>query len=135
MNMRKGRNRMIIINFSHPLTEVQLLQIRQIAGKDAVKVIDVKTQFDHSAPFSEQMKTALQCIPLNSKDWQTSEILINLPSLNVIAALLLAELHGLMGYFPTVIRIRPIQGSLPPSYEVAELLSLQAVRDAARLDR
>jgi len=60
---------------------------------------------------------------------------LNLPSLNFIAALLLAELHGRMGYFPPILRLRPAEGSVPPRYAVAEILNLQALRDAARLKR
>ena len=62
-------------------------------------------------------------------------LIVNLPSLNFIAGLLLAELHGRMGYFPPILRLRPVSDSLPPRYEVAEILNLQAVRDAARAAR
>jgi hypothetical protein len=37
-----------------------------------------------------------------------------------------------MGYFPTVIRMRPVAGSTPLRFEVAEIVNLQVVRDAAR---
>jgi hypothetical protein len=37
-----------------------------------------------------------------------------------------------MGYFPACLRLRPVAGARPPRYEVAELLDLQAMRDAAR---
>ena len=40
-----------------------------------------------------------------------------------------------MGYFPPIVRLRPIEDALPPRYEVAEILNLQAARDAARLKR
>jgi hypothetical protein len=62
-------------------------------------------------------------------------LLINSPSLNFVAVVLLAELHGRCGYFPAHLRLRPVQGSLPPQYEVAEVLDLQALRDAARQKR
>jgi hypothetical protein len=42
--------------------------------------------------------------------------------------------YGRIGHFPALIRLRPKSGSLP-SYEVAELLNLQAIRDAARRRR
>jgi hypothetical protein len=48
------------------------------------------------------------------------------------AVALLAELHGRCGYFPSCLRMRPVAGARPPRYEVAEVLNLQAVRDAAR---
>ncbi len=46
--------------------------------------------------------------------------------------LLLAELHGRMGYFPSILRLRPVRDSLPPAFEIAEILNLQALRDRAR---
>ena len=30
------------------------------------------------------------------------------PALNFITAVLLAELHGRMGYFPAIVRLRPV---------------------------
>jgi len=74
-------------------------------------------------------------VPLTAEQWQTEPILVNLPSLNFIAALLLAELHGRMGYFPAIIRLRSVEGSTPTRYEVAEILNLETVRGAARKKR
>jgi hypothetical protein len=48
---------------------------------------------------------------------------------------LLAELHGRMGYFPAIVRLRPMPESVPPRFEVAEVINLQAVREHARLSR
>jgi len=126
---------MIILNFSHPLTEEHFNQIRKLTGHNVINVIEIKTQFEQLTHFSEQVKILLQEVPLNSEEWQKERILINLPSFNTITAVLLAELHGRMGYFPTVIRICPVPGVTPPKYDVAELLNLQAIRDAARLER
>ena len=47
----------------------------------------------------------------------------------------LAEGHSRIGYFPAIVRLRPLAGSLPPHFEVAEIINLQAVRDQARLRR
>ena len=62
-------------------------------------------------------------------------LLVNLPALNFSAAALLAELHGRCGYFPPCVRLRPIAGSVPPQYEVAEVLDLQVLREEARKRR
>lgn len=123
---------MILINFSHPLTPDQLAQVQALTGRPVERVIDQPTQFDHSSPFLPQMDQLMARLDLSSAEWQTAPLLVNLPSLNFIAALLLAELHGRMGYFPPVLRLAPAPGALPPRYEVAEILNLQAVRDAAR---
>jgi len=48
------------------------------------------------------------------------------------AFVLLAELHGRIGHFPSLIRLRPLPGSTPTTYEVAELINLQAIREEAR---
>jgi hypothetical protein len=74
-------------------------------------------------------------VDLAPSDWQTQPLLVVPPSLNFIAVTLLAELHGRMGYFPPVVRLRPVAGSTPTRYEVAEIINLQQVRDEARSRR
>lgn len=123
---------MIIINFSHPLTKEHLTQIENITGQRVEKVIMVKTQFDNAHPFAEQVEELVNSVGLSPEEWQTQPILIHPPALNFIAVTLLAYLHGLMGYFPAVIRLRPVEGSTPPRYEVAEVINLQEVRNGAR---
>ncbi|GIV13007.1 MAG: CRISPR-associated protein Csx15 [Fimbriimonadales bacterium] len=126
---------MILINFAHPITEQQKSQIESMTGKPIDRIIDIPVQFDNAQPFEPQVLSLLDRVGLSSQEWQTLPILINLPSMNVITAILLAELHGRMGYFPTIIRLRPIQGSTPPQFEVAEVINLQAIRDSARTRR
>jgi len=125
---------MILLNFSHPLTADQLGQIEALTGQ-AAQVMAVAVQFDSERPFEPQLRELMAGVPLSAEAWQTQPILVNPPSLNFITALLLAELHGRMGYFPPILRLRPVAGSLPPRYEAAEVLNLQAVRDAARRTR
>ncbi len=69
------------------------------------------------------------------QDWQTAPLLVSLPELSTIAAAVLAELHGRMGYFPPVIRRRRIGGSPRVVFEVAEIVNLQELREEARLRR
>jgi hypothetical protein len=126
---------MIILNFSHPLTAAQLEQAAELARQAVTQVIELPVQFDHQQPFLPQLEQLVSSIPLQGAEWQNEAILVNPPSLNFITALLLAELHGRMGYFPSILRLRPVADSLPPRYEVGEILNLQAVRDAARKRR
>jgi len=72
---------------------------------------------------------------LTSVEWQTKPLLVNLPSLNYSAAAMLAQLHGRMGYFPSILRLRPVTDSIAPRFEVAEILNLQAMRERAREKR
>jgi hypothetical protein len=121
-----------VLNFSHPLTAAHLAQVEALTGRKVERVGEVKTQFDPQSPFAEQARALVEEVGLSAEEWQTLPLLVNLPSLNVIAGLLLAELHGRMGYFPSLLRLRPVAGTTPPQFEVAEILNLQAVREAAR---
>lgn len=98
-------------------------------------MIEIMPQFDEQQPFGPQVAALMAQMPLTAAEWQGEPILVILPSLNFIAALLLAEMHGRMGYFPPVVRTRPIANSLPRQYEAAEILDLQAVRESARWSR
>jgi hypothetical protein len=126
---------MLLLNFGHPLTDAQLARIRELVGREVERVIAVPTHLDHARPFDEQVRELLATVPLTPEQWQTTPLIINPPSLAPITAALLAEIHGRSGFFPTILRLRPIAGSVPPQFEVAELLNLQAIRDAARTRR
>ena len=126
---------MILINFSHPLTEEQIAQVNSLSDKKVTDVIDLPVQFVNDQPFLPQLEVLMEKLPLSSVELQTEPIIVNPPALNYIAALLLAHLHGRMGYFPAIIRLHPAPNSLPTSYAVAEILNLQAVRDASRKER
>jgi hypothetical protein len=126
---------MILLNFSHPITDAQRRQIEALAGNGIAQVIAVMPQFDEQLPFLPQLHALLTQIELTPDQWQCEPILVVLPSLNFITAALLAELHGRMGYFPPVVRTRPMVGALPRRYEVAEILDLQAIREDARKQR
>jgi hypothetical protein len=136
---------MILLNFSHPLTPAHLADIAQLAGVadgNAVgypTVTAIPAHADPDQPFAPQAAALADAAAadagLTPDQWQTEAILVNLPAYNYLAAALLAELHGRMGYFPPVLRLKPVAGSLPPRFEVAEILNLQAIRQDARARR
>ncbi|MBN2007618.1 MAG: hypothetical protein JXA21_30015 [Anaerolineae bacterium] len=126
---------MIILNFSHPLTPTHLAQVEGLTGQSVERVIEVNSQVDVQQPLAPQVAAMANAAGLSSTEWQTAPLLVNLPALNFSAAVLLAELHGRCGYFPPCVRLRPIAGQVPPQYELAEVLDLQAVREAARRQR
>jgi len=126
---------MILVNFSHPLTTAQLAAIETLAQEKTTQLIEVKTHFNETQSYVEQARALIESVGLTPAQWQQERLLINPPSLSAIAALVLAELHGRMGYFPSIIRLRPVPGSMPPQFEVAEILNLHAVREQARLER
>ncbi|GIV91195.1 MAG: hypothetical protein KatS3mg055_3713 [Chloroflexus sp.] len=126
---------MIVLNYAHPITTAQQEQIVALTGQSIAQLIDINSQIDQQQPLEPQIIALADAAGLTPQQWQSEEILVNLPSLNFSAAALLAELHGRMGYFPPVLRLRPIAGALPPRFEVAEILNLQVLRDEARARR
>lgn len=126
---------MIILNFTHPLTAAQQEQLVHLAGRAIAEIRDIPCQFDNAQPFAAQVAARVDAAGLTSSQWQTLPILINPPAYAPAAGILIAELHGRMGYFPALIRIRPLAGSNPPQFEIAEIINLQAVRDHARAHR
>ena len=126
---------MILLNFSHPLTPEHVHQIETLTGRAIARVIEIHSQIDPRQSLAQQVTSLVDQAELSSAEWQTSSLLVNPPSLNFIAIGLLADLHGRCGYFPAHLRMRPVQNSLPPQYEVAEVLNLQELRDEARKKR
>jgi hypothetical protein len=126
---------MILLNFSHPLTDDQLAQVEAMTGKSVAEVRGEMAEFDHQAPFAEQVRALAGCVGLSPEEWQTMPLLVNLPGYAPGAAALLAELHGRMGHFPAVLRLSPMEGSVLAHYEVAEVINLRYIRDQARKER
>ena len=122
----------IILNFSHPLTPEHLQKIEVLAGRKVERVVEVRGQIDTERPLVPQVVALADKTGLSPAEWQTLPLLVNPPSLNFVAAALLAELRGRCGYFPARLRLRPVGGSIMPRYEVAEVLDLQSVRNGAR---
>jgi len=89
---------MKIVNFSHPLTKKQMQQVAAITGQEVEEIIEVSSQIDPNDSLSPQIEKMLDLTNFSIGDWQTLPILINLPALNVSAAVMLAHLHGRMGY-------------------------------------
>ncbi len=125
---------MLILNFTHPLIDEQRAQIESLASTSIAEVRDIPVQINQEEPFEPQIVSIVDASGLSSEDWQTLPLLINPPGYAPAAFVLLAELHGRIGHFPSLIRLRPKPGPVT-SYEVAELLNLQSIREAARRRR
>lgn len=123
---------MLLLNFSHPLTADHLAQVVALTGQSVSRMVDVPVQIDLDGNLAEQVARIVDGLGIPSEEWQSLPLLVNLPGYAPAAAVLLAELHGRMGYWPTIIRQRAASGSLPTRYEVAEMIGLQEIRDAAR---
>ena len=126
---------MLILNFTHPLTETQRAQIEALAHTPIEEVRTIPVQIDQAEPLEPQITAIVDAVGLSSEEWQTRLLLINPPGYAPAAFVLLAEMHGRTGHFPALIRLRPVPGSTPTIYEVAELVNLQAIREEARRRR
>ena len=125
---------MLIVNFSHHLTDRQVEQIKALAKAPVEEVRTVLARLDQAEPLEPQITAIVDATGLSSEEWQTRPLLINPPGYASAAFVLLAELHGRIGHFPSLIRLRPKTGTVT-SYEVTELLNLQTIREAARKRR
>jgi len=125
----------IVLNYSHLLTDEQRAQLEALAGQPVEQVIAVPVQFDVAAPFGPQVAALVEVTGLTADQWQTLPLLLVPPALNVIALALIAHLHGVMGFFPAIVRLRPLAGAIPPRFEVAEIVNLQEIRERARTTR
>ena len=125
---------MLILNFTHPLTEEHKAQIESLAQTPIDEIRTIPVQIDQNKPLTPQVTAIVDAAQLSSQEWQTRPLLINPPGYAPAAFVLLAELHGRIGHFPSLIRLRPKADPIP-AYEVAELLNLQAVRENARTRR
>ena len=116
---------MIILNFAHPLTPAHREQIEALTGEPVDDVFEIKTHFDNDQAFQPQLAALLKEVPLTPEAWQTASLLVNPPAYNYVAVLLLAELHGRMGYFPACLRLRPVGDAVLPHLEEACFLAQQ----------
>jgi hypothetical protein len=124
----------LILNFGHPLTDAHLSQCAHFLGQSPL-VRDVPAQADRQRPLAEVAHDLADAVRLSSEEWQTLPLVVNPPGLAPLALALAAELHGRCGYFLPILHMRPVPDALPPRYEVAEIVNVQGLRDAARTRR
>jgi hypothetical protein len=125
---------MLILNFTHPLTDEHRTQVEAFASAVVDEIRNIVVQINQNEPLEGQIRAVVDAAQLSSEEWQTLSLLINPPGYAPAAFVLLAELHGRIGHFPTLIRLRPKSGPVT-AYEVAELLNLQTIRETARTFR
>jgi hypothetical protein len=121
-----------LLNFARPLTSLQRSQIESALGYRIGRTIHLPIEFENAHDFGPQCVALADRVGLTPHEWQTLPILVNPPGFVPGALCLFSELHGRIGHFPALVRLRPRPHSNPVVYDVAELINLQAVRDAAR---
>ena len=123
-------NDILVLNFAHPLTVQQQAQIEELSNTTIENIITIPTLINEEEPLEPQIASLIDAVDQSTQDWHKRDILINPPGYAPAAILLLAAIHGRIGHFPTLIRMRPKHASVT-TYEVIELLNLQTIRDAA----
>lgn len=100
---------MLILNFTHPLTNEQQSQIETLASTFIEEVRTIRVQINQEESLEPQITSIVNDTNLSSEEWQTRPLLINPPGYAPAVFVLLAELHGRIGHFPSLIRLRPKQ--------------------------
>lgn len=128
---------MQIINFGHPLTADVLEAIAESPHLDqrVARVIDVKAQADNDSPFGPQAAALVDSLGWSGSQWQGNPFALVLPGLSALAITIVAEIHGRCGYFPAVIRLKPVAGTTPMRFAFAEFIPLARIREEARARR
>lgn len=82
---------MILINFSHPITEAQHAQLSEMLAHPVSLTIDIRSQIDMAQPIAPQVRAMVDSAALTPERWQSEQIVVNLPALNHSAGLVVAE--------------------------------------------
>ena len=126
--------RQLILNFSgHPVLPGQQQDIGQMMHWPSPEVIDVSlgnVAEDHN--FVATIEKAVEKIDLTPEEWQTTPLVVIPAGYAAVWSVVLAELHGRLGYFPDVVRLRPAKTVSNEKFEVAEIMSLREVRHNSR---
>ncbi len=126
---------MNLLNLAYPFTSSQREQLERITGRALEQVVEARVQFDLTQALAPQVTDVIDHLDVRPEQWSGEPWLVLLPSLNYAAALVLVELHGRMGHFPSVVRLRAVPDALVTEYEVAEIMNLEAARQQARTKR
>jgi hypothetical protein len=122
---------MLLLNYAHPITDDQAHQLEAaLGGRPDIR--DIPAQVDRTRSLAEVAAALADGAGLSPQEWQTTPLLLNPPGLASVALALIAEIHGRSGYFVPIVNVRPVAGSMPPRYEIGEIVALQDLRDTAR---
>jgi len=124
----------LVLNFSgHPVLPGQVKTIEKMQQWPSSKVIDVPLgNVAEDGKFVASIVRAIERIDLSPEQWQTSAIVAVPAGYSAIWSVLLAEMHGRLGYFPDVVHLRPSSEVSAEKFEVAEIMNLREVRHSSR---
>ncbi|HWR31084.1 MAG TPA: CRISPR-associated protein Csx15 [Negativicutes bacterium] len=124
----------LIVNFSgHPVLPGQQKAIERIKHWTSSKVINValgNVAEDHH--FVSAIEKAINKIELTPDEWQSIPLVVIPSGYSLVWSVVQAVLHGRLGHFPDVVRLRPTAPLSTEKFEVAEIMNLHDVRHASR---
>jgi len=99
----------IVLNFSgHPVLSDQLKTIEKLLQWPSSEVMDVQLgTIAEDRNFIANIVKAIEKIDLSPVQWQASSIVAIPAGYSAIWSVVLAEIHGRLGYFPDVVHVRP----------------------------
>ena len=129
--------RYLALNFSaHPLMPEQQEAIRIKMGWPALEIIETGlANVPEGRHFAPKLLAYVERINLLPAEWQKYPLVVIPAGYAPAWSVLLAELHGRLGYFPDLVRLRPGPARADEKYEVAEIISLSRIRNEARARR
>lgn len=129
-------SRKVILNFSgHPVLQGQQKAVEKLMHWPSSKVIDVSlgnVAEDHK--FISTIEKAVDSIELSPEEWQTTPFVVIPAGYSAVWSVVQAMLHGRIGHFPEVVRLRPA-ATRSAEFEVAEIMNLHKVRHKSREKR
>jgi hypothetical protein len=123
---------MILLNFSSPFKKDQLPQVELILQEPIDRVVNYPCKVDSDMEILPQILEFMAKLPIGEAELRNEPVAVVLPVQNYQAVLVIAYLHGILGYFPPIFRTRLATIGIMPIHEAAELLNPQAVEDAAK---
>ncbi len=134
--MLGSQDRAVILNFTHPISDPDREHIRWTLNCRIEEVHNIDCSFDNAKPLAGQVRRLLDALSFTPRTWQKTPLIVNLPGLSVGAGMVLAEIHGRSGHFPTVLRLTPSEDPEgTTTYSIAEVINLQGIREQGRATR
>lgn len=124
-------NGLVLLNFGRDLSAAQRQQIEERLGEQLHQVHALATRFDDARPYGPQCIALLDELGWTRQEWETRPLLVIPPGFAPAALTLISLLHGRRGHFPAMVRLRPETSGLQPTFVLAEIVNLQALRHAA----
>jgi hypothetical protein len=116
-----------VLNFSHPITEKQKLEIAQEV-RDTIDIVDIKVQIDFEESLQEQAYEILEPFVYTLVN---ERFLIRPPAFDAATLAIMAVIHGIAGHFPRIVTMKREEGE----FVVWGIVDLQTLREEARTAR